>query len=507
MKEYKGIISVVLCMIMVICVLKAGLGPEPETAVDTHEYNDSIVLWYTDESMTDYLNAMAVEYHENGGMRVLPRLHSGNEYVEAVYNASVHKEAAPDMFIVSTDSLEKAYLSGCAVVVDEEWDVLNPDNFPGVALNAVTYKGHKVGYPFYFETSALLYNKTYLHDMILGKLKSESEDAENGGEEGTGSDSEDKDSEDAISGAELEKQTLALMEEAIPETFDELLAFADEYDAPEDVEGIFKWDVRDVFFNYFFIGDYIDVGGNCGDDADSIDVYNIDAIRAMTLFQRLNSFFAFESSDVTYDQVVDEFIQGKLVFATATSDIVSRLDKAKEENEFGYEYGLAMIPDLSDEMETRSLSVTETVAINGYSDKIPEAEDFARFLTCEKAGELYARTGKLPSALKAIDRNSDEGQKLSAFLDEYSYSKPMPKLMTTSNYWLLLEDAFSDVWSGKDASTTLMELARQINIQVHGESGDFEYITLPSESEEVEYLDEEALKQAAAGDEKSGENE
>ncbi len=501
MKEYKGIISTVLCVIMVVCVIKAGSGPEPEAVVDTHEYNDSIVLWYTDESMTDYLNAMAVEYHENGGMRVLPRLHSGNEYVEAVYDASIKEEAAPDMFIVSTDSLEKAYLSGCAVAVDEEWNILNPDNFPGVALNAVTYKGQKVGYPFYFETSALLYNKTYLHDMILGKLKAESESADGNGEEST--EQTAAESEDALTGAELEKQTLVLMEEAIPETFDELLAFADEYDAPEDVEGIFKWDVRDVFFNYFFIGDYIDVGGNCGDDSESIDVYNIDAIRAMTLFQRLNSFFAFESSDVTYDQVVDEFIHGKLVFATATSDIVSRLDKAKEEGEFDYEYGLAMIPDLSEDMETRSLSVTETVVINGYSDKISEAEAFARFLTCEKAGELYAKTGKLPSALRAIDRSSEEGQKLSAFLDEYSYSKPMPKLMTTSNYWLLLEDAFANVWSGKDASTTLMELARQINVQVHGESGDFEYIALPVESEEVEYLDEEALKQEAVGGEAS----
>ena len=282
-----------------------------------------------------------------------------------------------------------------------------------------------------------------------------------------------------------------------------LLAFADSYDAPEKVEGMFKWDVRDVFFNYFFIGNYINVGGECGDDANSMDVYNLDAIRAMTIFQGLNSFFAFESSDVTYDQVVDEFKEGKLVFATATSDIVGRLSDAAEAGEFEYEYGLAMIPDISEDMVSRSLSVTETIVVNGYTDKGDEAEKFARFLTGQNAGGLYERTGKLPAYCNAIDYDKDaEHAYLKAFIDEYSYSVPMPKLMTTSNYWLLLEDAFAGVWSGKDASGTLTKLAEQLSAQISGESVSLEYITLPKEVEEVEYLDEDALaKQAKDEDE------
>lgn len=503
MKEYKGIISVLLCVIMVVAAIRVGLGPEPDAVVDTHEYNDSIVVWYTDDTMTDYLNAMAVEYHENGGMRVLPRLHSSNDYVEAVYKASIEDDGAPDLYIVSNDALEKAYLSGCAVAVDEEWNVLNPDNFPGAALNAVTYKGHRVAYPYYFETSVLLYNKTYLHDMILGKLKSEAEAESSEGSSDEGENAEGEEEDSANNGAELEKLTREKMETSIPKTFDELLAFADEYDAPENVEGIFKWDVRDVFFNYFFIGNYINVGGECGDDSESVDVYNQDAIKALTLFQRLNSFFAFESSDVTYDQVVQEFIEGKLVFATATSDIVSRLDAASEAGEFEYEYGLAIIPDLSDEMDTRSLSVTEAVVVNGYSKKMAEAENFAKFLTLEKADGLYDKTGKLPSARVTLSENEELIPKLKAFTDEYSYSRPMPKLMTTANYWLLLEDAFSRVWSGKDASKTLKELAEKLHVQITGQTVSFDYITLPAETEEEEYLDEEALKQAAQDDEKS----
>ena len=55
------------------------------------------------------------------------------------------------------------------------------------------------------------------------------------------------------------------MEEALPKTIDDILAFADVYDAPEQVEAIFKWDVSDIFYNYFFVGNYIDVGGVSGD--------------------------------------------------------------------------------------------------------------------------------------------------------------------------------------------------------------------------------------------------
>ena len=40
----------------------------------------------------------------------------------------------------------------------------------------------------------------------------------------------------------------------------DILTFANSYDAPEQVEAVFKWDVADIFYNYFFVGNYIDVG-------------------------------------------------------------------------------------------------------------------------------------------------------------------------------------------------------------------------------------------------------
>ena len=79
--------------------------------------------------------------------------------------------------------------------------------------------------------------------------------------------------------------------QALPDTIDDILAFAYEYDAPEQVEAVFKWDVSDIFYNYFFVGDAIDVGGANGDKAGSIDIYNENAIKSMRVYQDLNQFF------------------------------------------------------------------------------------------------------------------------------------------------------------------------------------------------------------------------
>lgn len=79
----------------------------------------------------------------------------------------------------------------------------------------------------------------------------------------------------------------------------------------------------------------------------------------------------------------------------ATTDAVAKLEEAKENGSFAYDYSIALVPDINEELLTRSLSVTNCVVVNGYSDKQEAAEDFARFLTCEYTDTLYARTGKV----------------------------------------------------------------------------------------------------------------
>lgn len=465
---------------------------EEELAEDSlFRHRETLYLWYADEGLTDYLNGVAVSYNEyQEEVRVVPVYTQGLEYLETINQASLQGEEIPDLYIVSNDALEKAYLAGLASEVKLPEGVQPMEELlPGTAVRAVTYHDRRIGYPFYYETSCLLYNRTYLEDWARAQIIAErdqalAEDAQEQADSGdVVEEVREAQEEEAASGEEIE----AKIGEAIPETIDEILSFADVYDAPEQVEAVFKWDVSDIFYNYFIVGDYIDVGGENGDNADSIGIYNENAIKALRVYQNLNQFFSIDTKEISYDGVLQDFLDGKIVYTVATTDALSKLEKAREEGAFSYEYGVTRVPDVSGELGSASLSVTQCVGVNGYSTKKEMANDFAVYLTQYNTQELYARTGKLPVH---CDGETYDNPNAAAFLEEYARSVPMPKMIETSNFWVQLEIAFARIWEGEDANDELRALSEQIMGQVLGEAYTEEYIDVPVPVEETEEEEE-----------------
>lgn len=512
----KRLITILIVGICCGGIYTAGhLGLTIQQDEETKEEDDSlfgrretIYLWYTDEALTDYLNSVAVAYSEyQEDVRVMPVYTSGREYLETVNQASLHTDEVPDLYILSNDSLEKAYLAGLASEARLPEGVLPMDQWlPETAVRAVTYDDKQIAYPFYFETSCFLYNLTYMEDWARAQIEAEQDMAEaeeaqqqidNGQEpeedaSGGSSDSEggEGDPGEGMPAAEggISKEAVAdRVQQALPDTIEDILAFADEYDAPEQVEAVFKWDVSDIFYNYFFVGDAIDVGGPNGDQADSIHIYNEDAIRCMRVYQDLNQFFSIDTKEISYDSVLQDFMDGKIVYTVATSDALSKIEAAKEEGNFDYEYGISTLPDVSEELNSASLSVTQCVVVNGYSAKKDMANDFAVYLTQYASDLLFARTGKLP--VSNTGDTYDDANK-AAFLEEYMCSVPMPKMIETSNFWVELEITFARIWGGEDANDDLKTLSEKIMAQVTGGEYTEEYIDVPEEVVE-EYVDEE----------------
>ena len=252
------------------------------------------------------------------------------------------------------------------------------------------------------------------------------------------------------------------LEAGIPANMDEMLAFADNYDAPENVEAVLRWDVSDIFYNYFFVGNYMVVGGECGDDETAVDINNEAVKQCLEVYQNLNQFFYIESDSVSYDSVVQDFIDGKIVFTIVTTDVLTKLKQAEEEGTFPYEYGIAMLPGPSAELQAKSLSVTNCVVVNGYSEHRELANEFAAFLTNEYYDNLYERTGKVSANLAANAGNED----LQVFMEEYKNAGSLPKMIETSNFWIQLEILFSKVWEGEDAAGLLQELSDKITTQL-----------------------------------------
>lgn len=526
----KRLLGVALILGMAAAVIGIGFSgkmirQESEESIFTRDKKETIYFWYTDESLTDYLSSAAVAYGEEHSVRVIPVLTSGLEYLEEINKASIHSENLPDLYIISNDSLEKAYLAGLASPIDDaKWDVIK-EGYPDASRLAVTYKNKVIGYPFYFETSSLLYNRTYLEEFAAKQIQAELDVAEaeeamaqheaNGPleqveQETDSGELSEGDMPDLIdnSGVAIdvtdEDMKLRIEEKVkdlLPRTIDDILSFANEYDAPEQVEAVFKWDVTDIFYNYFFAGNYMIVGGASGDSTANMNIYNQDAISCLKVYQDLNQFFSIDSEEISYEKIIEEFINGKIVYTVATTDVVAKLEEAKKNGEFNYDYSIALVPDINSSLLTRSLSVTNCVVVNEYSDKQEIAGDFARFLTCDYTDTLYSRTGKVASRY-GVDYGNDN---LQEFVNQYEISVPIPKMVETSNFWVELEIAFAQIWNGADVNDRLRELSEQIMTQVTGELYTEEKIIEEEELiEEVEYLDEDALMQEAQKDRANG---
>ena len=497
----KRIVSAFLVLVMLFSVLYAGNQVKEQEKQEIFDNTRTLHIWYTDEALTDYISSMAVRYHEEHEVRVIPTLQSGLELLQKINEASLTSAYYPDLYIASNDNMEKAYLAGLAMEIADEEGVVSLKNFPESAMHAVTYQQKILGYPFYYETSALLYNMTYLEKLAQREIQEEMdvvvETEEKAAEE---KETSKEDSESRQEGSEEEEQTATTISEEemaelvhekvpglVPATFEALLEFADSYDAPQNVEAVFKWDVEDIFFNYFFAGNYMDIGGMCGDSKDSVDIYNEEAIRALMVYQDLRDYFAIDARNVEYESVIQEFMEGKIVMTTATTDIIRKLETAKENGEFEYDYGIAPIPRLNADMDTKSLSVTNTIYVNGYTQMKAEANDFAKYLVLEHAEDLYTATGKVP-ANKNIKYDNPN---LDMFMDEYQDSVPMPKLMAINNFWVKMEIMFERIWNGEEVSKELKQLSEEIMTQLTGEPYEETYIKIEEEEEEfIDYSDD-----------------
>ncbi len=223
--------------------------PEDATIPGITEKQDkkpTLILWYTDESLTDYLNSACVAYLDAEGVRVEPVLKTGLEYIEEIYDASVKGGEMPDLYIAGTDCLEKAALSGLALPINDPENIMNSFNYPQIAMDAVSYKGRQVAYPFYFDTAFLLYNSTYLSQMADAELRSEPVE---GGEDEEGEGRTyvpDAGVPEGYTEESWKEAVSVRTQELIPESIEDITKLAMEHGAPEGMEYFFLWDVSDI---------------------------------------------------------------------------------------------------------------------------------------------------------------------------------------------------------------------------------------------------------------------
>lgn len=208
MKKRLPAVLAVLCMLAgVLYVGRSGMTIKEEDKYPIFNQKETIYFWYSDESLTDFINSAAVSFGESRDVRVIPVLTSDSEYLEAINEASLHGEHIPDAYIISNDSLEKAYLAGLASKVPDTDKLCTTEHFPQTALSAVTYKDKLVAYPFYYQTSAFLYNKTYLEAWTAEQLAAQAQEGEEGAEDADSGPVDDVGADEAGEDGEYTEET------------------------------------------------------------------------------------------------------------------------------------------------------------------------------------------------------------------------------------------------------------------------------------------------------------
>lgn len=437
-KRISMLAVVVLLAFMLWFAMQDSIVGE-NSVVDSEQETVVLNVWYSDESLQAYMEAAAKSYEERNNVKISTKLISEIDYIEMINDSSVGEEfEGPDVYLVTNDQLEKVELAGLTKKVDKHKTHYNSENYCDTALHAVRYNGSQIAYPVSFETSFLLYNEDYIEVEQVA--------------------------ETGDTGEEIPEQAETKKTAVIPKTIEELKVFSENFEGSEGVENIFRFDVSDIFYTYFFVGDYLKLGGLDGDNAGVVDIDNANVKACLTSFQELAQFFAIDVKTINYETVLSEFANGKTVYAIGKTDAVKRINEMAEENGKEIHYGVAVLPNVSDTLTSKALSVTTAAVVNGYTRHEKEADKFADYLSFGYADKLYETTGKY--AAKRDVATAEHSYRTEIYT-QYENSVSLPKLLNASNFWVNLEIAFFNIWTGEDVEGQIQNVSELVKRQLN----------------------------------------
>lgn len=421
--------------------LYAASGQESAETAQTAPTCEELDFWYTAEAYQPYLESAVAAYKEKTGVEVKLHYRNKSVYAEELEQAVIQKaEDAPDVFLTENKALSNLYAEGMAAEVNDSFFESHKAEYSTKAYDSVTYHGKYVAYPLGFDTSIFLYNTNATTVEVLAQ-----------------EDTVDEDGDSIPEQIETAEKTI------IPATFEDVLEFSESFDGMSGVENVFKWDVTDVFSNYFFAGAYMNIGGESGEE-ETIDLANEKSLMAMQYFKNMKEYFALDMSSLTYEDIVDEFADGKTVFVVVRTDALKKIEKQNAEKAAAISagdasgedklpepvsFGILPMPKLTEELETRPMSETTTVVVNDFSDEKEAAKAFAEFLTYEYADSLYEKTGVFSAKIC----NADNSAIVQGVYEQYENSVSMPKSKLTDTILLRLEAAFANIWLSDSKSS------------------------------------------------------
>lgn len=424
------IAAVAMCLIGAIIIntaishKKVILEEEKKSEESIESQKDeTIQIWYTYSKYKDYIEQAVDAYKKQTGSEFNVNINfiSDTGYFDYIKDKSLNGEG-PDMFIMGSEYLEKAYLLG---ILEPNYNTktYNKDNYANNAIMEVSYGTEMYGYPLGFDVSAFVVNNTYSKDTIntFEDIKAYADSFNDKSEDALGDDASLEETKDDIDHSKI--------------------------------RGILDWDVNSLLYNYGFIGSYISFKDG---DKVKVDMNNDQAVEAASKYLLLKDYFS-PTNENTYAHVIDGFAKGETVFVLASTDIIKSISQTE------IDYSVFGMPDLTADIKCSGLSYTDILAVNPRSQNHEDSIALADFISNEYAKNMYEICGII-SCKRNIEYDNEH---VKEFYTAYEDSIMMPNLLITEDYYLIMESALKGIWQGDDIKESLDKLQQNYSERIN----------------------------------------
>lgn len=395
-----------IAVIMISCT--ACTGKRYKTAKNLDLNNIVTVnVWYTDDVYTSYLERAASEFNEaNDMVRLNIQKVDTRDYLDNIYNGSVNgDENTADIYLLTSDKLGRAYLMGIAAENDIYGYNYTTDNYGDAGIRSACYNNRLYGYPLTYNTAVMLYNKKYVSQ---------------------------------------------------PQSFEDIKNFCSSYtvnDDNKDVSIINTWDVSDPFLNYAFAGQYMDIGGQNGDNKSEVNLAESQLTGSLGAFTKLKDDYGLTVSDTDESSCIDLFKQGKLIYT------IIETDRLCEVQDSDVDFGACSIPALTDSYDTKAMSYTTLAVVNPYAKNLAVAKAVANSLSYDYADEIKKYTGRLSARIDIYNKLEAKNRDLyKAVADAYSDTVTKAKLLGADNIYSEYGMVIKNIWAGGEIEASVEDL-------------------------------------------------
>ena len=303
----------------------------------------------------------------------------------------------PDVFLMPHDHIGNAIIDDICLPLPHEMQELYTSLLLDAAIKTCTFDGDLYAVPISTENIAFFYNKD-----LLGNTP-------------------------------------------VPQSFEEVIAFARRWNNPSVNRYALRWQVDDAYHNYFFLTAFnMKLFGPDMSDFRSPGFDSAEAGKGMAFHKSLHEFYTVNTSDATWDSTVAAFQRGEVPFTITGPWAIG--DAVKN----GINFGVTKLPAING-VQPRCFSGNIVASVSSYSKNIPAALAFVNFLaSIEGAALQFQMTGKLTAHkdISGIAGLKDDVY-LRGIMEQSPFADPMPVIPEVNQMWDALKALFTFTWDGQ----------------------------------------------------------